>query len=657
MQAFSRTGRVWTILACLAAAQVALAVEPTSKAARPRLPRPDLQRGLCAVLGLPHDAGAEGLLDLAQSSELTLYFQSSDAKQVAAVREAASAAGLLGTRIFADGGSAKAIHLADHLADAILVADSATAEATDAELLRVLHPGATAFSGARRLYKPQPPGVDDWSHVYHGPDNNPLSRDQLARAPYLTQFLAEPLFCPMPEVSVAAGGRVFRAFGHIAHKANQNALLNTLLCSNGYNGTILWQRPLREGFMIHRNTMIATPDTLYLGDDQSCKLIDAQSGELLDEIRVPDGVADGPVWKWMALANGVLYALIGGREIQPATQRSNLPGLGHWPWGMWEGHDYKDPRTNFGFGRTLVAIHLQSKRVLWTHREQEFLDARGLCLGHGRIYGYAPGKFLVCVDGQTGRVLWKNSDPDLLEAIGVDGRAQIWVTGYATTTFIKCTDRYIFLAGPQRSRLVAASTADGKLLWQREPGNLQLVLCENAIYAAGQQNTCGYKLAYETGQELGLLPARRACTRATGTVDSVFFRASGGTVRMDLASDTAKHIAPMRPPCQDGVIVSDGLLYWGPWMCGCQLSLYGHICLGPAGPFDFRAAPDESRLTAAPKALTVEPFATHAADWPTYLGDNQRSAASAASVPKHVAQRWSYGLPAGLRGTAPIIAG
>ena len=53
------------------------------------------------------------------------------------------------------------------------------------------------------------------------------------------------MFCPMPEVSVAAGGRVFRAFGHIAHKANQNALLNTLLCINGYNGTILWQRPLQ----------------------------------------------------------------------------------------------------------------------------------------------------------------------------------------------------------------------------------------------------------------------------------------------------------------------------------------------------------------------------------------------------------------------------
>ena len=42
-----------------------------------------------------------------------------------------------------------------------------------------------------------------------------------------------------------------------------------------------------------------------------------------------------------------------------------------------------------------------------------------------------------------------------------------------------------------------------------------------------------------------------------------------------------EHIAPMRPPCQDGVLVSNGHLYWGPWMCGCALSLYGNIALSP----------------------------------------------------------------------------
>ena len=118
------------------------------------------------------------------------------------------------------------------------------------------------------------------------------------------------------------------------------------------------------------------------------------------------------------------------------------------------------------------------------------------------------------------------------------------------------------------------------------------VLQDDGFYAAGP-GAAGAKYAYKTGEVLVRLPNRRACTRATGSIDSIFFRTSGGTVRVDTASNTAQHIAPMRPPCQDGVIISDGQLYWGPWMCGCQLSLYGHISLAPAGDFNFKPALDD----------------------------------------------------------------
>lgn len=67
--------------------------------------------------------------------------------------------------------------------------------------------------------------------------------------------------------------------GHIAHKANQNDMLNTLLCINAYNGTVLWRKPLPEGFMIHRNTMVATDDALYLGDHEACHVYDAKTGK------------------------------------------------------------------------------------------------------------------------------------------------------------------------------------------------------------------------------------------------------------------------------------------------------------------------------------------------------------------------------------------
>ena len=217
--------------------------------------------------------------DLAAGSEFLVYFQSPNAAEELAVRKAAQAAGLLGKRVFADRGSWRQIHLADNLAGLIWLSPAAQQQVPPEEVLRVLHPEGKALYGQKEIVKPFPAGADAWSHPYHGPDNNPQSKDQVARVPCLTQFLAEPMFSPMPEVTVAAGGRVFKAFGLRATHANQNAVLNTLMGINGYNGAILWRRPLHEGFMLDRNTMIATADILYLADDESCKLIDARTGE------------------------------------------------------------------------------------------------------------------------------------------------------------------------------------------------------------------------------------------------------------------------------------------------------------------------------------------------------------------------------------------
>ena len=67
---------------------------------------------------------------------------------------------------------------------------------------------------------------------------------------------------------MASGGRLFKAFGNVAFKRREEPWLNQLVAFNGYNGTILWTRSLTPGYMIHRNTLIATPDTVYVADYQ-----------------------------------------------------------------------------------------------------------------------------------------------------------------------------------------------------------------------------------------------------------------------------------------------------------------------------------------------------------------------------------------------------
>ncbi len=622
------------------------------------LARAELKRGIVAVIGLP-GGDPSYLIDLCESSEWTVYFQTPDERLALEVRKAADAADLLGRRLVVQLGSCRRIHLGDNVADRILVAEPNSDAPSHDELLRALRPRGLAFIGQETVTKPVPQGTDDWSHPYHGPDNNPQSDDQLVQGSLRTQFIGFPKFSPMPEQTVIADGRIYKAMGHIAHKANQNEMLNTLLCINAYNGTILWKRPLSPGFMLHRNTMIATDDLLYLGDHESCKIIDGPTGEVREEITVDPKLSDGPVWKWMAMRDGILYALVGNPEVKIETQRAIRRGLGHWPWGMWDGHDYSDPRTSFGFGRTVVAIDMKTKERIWDFRDEEFLDARAVCMNDRQIFCFCPEKFLAAIDRYTGKLLWKNTDKDLLQAIAGNDKAQHYITGYATTCYMKCNQDYLFFAGPQRSQMVVASARDGKLAWTHPTGNLQLVLRDDGIWAAGpQKSENGMMFDYATGEVLETFPARRACTRATGCLDSIFYRANGGTVRVFTESNTAQHIDPMRPPCQDGVIVAGGHLYWGPWMCGCQLSLYGNIGLRPGDhSADQKEASLETRLITGSGASEVDPLDVSAGDWAIYRGDNARTDVSQVAIPVGVKLAWTSEVSRSVLPTAPVTAG
>ena len=552
----------------------------------------EIQSGICVLTGTPDPPL---VINLCRSNQLKWFVQIEDRDLVQEMRAVSHRSGLLGTRVYVEQGSPERLPLPDNFVDAFVVAgtQTKTSAAVRQEVLRILHPGGRAVMGQEVLTKPRPTGADDWSHPYHGPDNNPQSRDQNAKAPYLTQFLTEPWYVPMPQVTVASGGRVFKAFGHIALKRREWPWLNKLIAINGYNGTHLWQRELRPGFMIHRNTLVATPETVFLADDTGCKLLDAATGHLQREIKVPTKVDADGVWKWLALEDGVLYALVGPTEPIDTVIRGDRKPAG-WPWadlGKQYGGEYP-----WGFGRTLLAIDPKTGEILWHHQWSEPIDSRALCLANGRIFVYSNQAFLACFDAAKGTRLWHTADPALLAAIGAADRAQTASKGFASSAYAKANEIGVFFAGPQRKRLVAVAADTGKLMWQYPHGNLQLVLRADGLYAMGRMETSKV-FEYRTGKVLADLECYRGnCTRATGTVDSIFTRGyrHTGTMRLDLAGNYPRRIPLMRPACQDGVVVADGLLYWGPWMCDCNHSLIGMISLAPAGDFFFSAEASEN---------------------------------------------------------------
>jgi len=464
----------------------------------------------------------------------------------------------------------------------------------------------------------------------------------------------------MPEVTVTSGGRLFKAFGHISFKEREWPLLSKLIALSAYNGAKLWERELTPGYMIHRNTIIATPETLFLADNDSCKLIDAATGKVKDEIVISSEIAEGGGWKWMALENGVLYALIGKKDVVDPVLYGTRKKAG-WPWsGLGKTYAKLGKEYPWGFGRTLLAINPQTKEIIWKRTEPEDIDSRSMSMKNGRIFIYSSQKYLASIYGDSGETLWKSTDAKLLESIGEHDNAQSPRKGYASQVYTKASDDVLYFAGPQRKMMVAVSAETGKQMWTYEDGNMQLIVRENGVYAMGRMSDSKL-LDPKTGKILADLDCLRGnCTRATGTVDSIFARgdAHGGTLRLAIDDNKSHRIPAMRPACQDGVVVANGLLYWGPWMCDCNHSLVGLITLGPAGDFDFAQSAKQDRLEVLAENLTeVLSLSETPADWPTYRKDNTRSAQLAVSVPNTVKLQWTKKSNIPVKRTAPIAVG
>jgi len=615
-----------------------------------------VSKGVCVLVG---DKAAELAVELAGISEFMLYVQMDDTAEVDEARRHIDSLGLLGTRIFIDSGTLSHIHLADNLADALVVTSNGNG-ISEREMMRVLHPRAVAMVNGETMVKAVPAGLDDWTHPYHAPDNNPQSEDTVAKAPYLTQFLAGPFYAPLPQVTVTSAGRIFRAHGHIAFKPREEEYKNTLVAYNAWNGAELWRRPLVPNIMIHRSTMIATPEKLYIADNKSCKVIDAETGDILAEI-APDSslTGGGTFWKWMALEDGVLYAMVGEDEVRDSIDRGHYTDHG-WPWKpLSKGFNIEE--NPWGYGKHLLAIDPASGDVLWDTHFDKAMDSRSLCMKDGRLYVFSFGARIACLDTKTGETVWQKTakdDPDYFAAIGIDLNRQDWQTNFRTESYLKAGDGILYLAGVMFDKLIALNATDGAILWTHPYDNFQLVLRDELLYGISGPWTSKESRMFNatTGEVLGeFAVGRRACARPTGTPDAIFFRGDGGSIRFDVASNSPQYVSPMRPDCFDGVTVSNGLLYWWPSTCDCQLTLYGATCLGPAGDHDFYAkASENERLQTLNAATTSNTVDETPKDWPMFRADPECSAMSGSTIPSDARQLWVYGGGVNTTPSAPV---
>lgn len=637
----------------------------------------DVRRGVCVVVG----GDAMLPLELVRSSELLVHCRQPDRDTATQIRRLADRAGLGIDRLAVDIGPVQSLPYADRMVD-ILVAPDVTnetlANVSLAEIARVLRPEGRAFVGhwgedpdvlsadqlrdwndgshaglqfdvrqsetetSVAIVAPESEGAGDWSHWEHSPDNNPVSEDAIIKAPYMTQFMAKPYYIAIPSITTAAGGRTFLAIGHIAHHRREWENMNRLIARNGYNGAILWERDLPEGYLVHRSAFIATDKTFYMIDRDHALMLDPETGQTQGTISVPGVFGD---WKWMAIDNDVLYMLAGTRDSGVETTKGDRE-FGGWSWADLSTGYYAQPRVPWGFGSILAAYDLKQQKVLWSHAEDDQpIDGRAMALRDGKVYFYCPDKYLCAADAHTGDILWTNDDPGTLGLIEEPGKGLTSTPGFRSACLAVATPQALILQGQTRMNVVAVSTSDGKQLWtkQKVTNNPNAIYVDDKVILGVGQGGNHVALDPVSGdvvEDLGF--RKRACTRLTACSDSFFVRGEG-TLRYDREAKKVMIDGAARPACNDGALPANGLLYVGPWQCDCNLSLIGRVAKCSAGDFDFDIqARDEDRLQSSAETQVTADLEVSENDWPTYRGNNDRSSSSPVNIAGQVSQRWQY---------------
>ena len=187
------------------------------------------RNGVVAAYGL-NALEVETFLSAAETGECLVYIQTPKREILEKCQQLTQESSRLKNRVTASLSTAQRIELADNVADWIFIGSSSDLGLSTKQILRPLRPGGIAMVREKRLTKEMPDGVDDWSHPYHGPDNNPQSNDLVAKGSFRTQFIGNPMFSPMPEQTVIANGKIFKAMGHLRTKKIRTRC-STLCCA------------------------------------------------------------------------------------------------------------------------------------------------------------------------------------------------------------------------------------------------------------------------------------------------------------------------------------------------------------------------------------------------------------------------------------------
>lgn len=592
---------------------------------------------------------------------LAVHGQDASAAGVNQARAAADKAGMLGRRIWIDQAGLERLLPAGRSCDLIVMDDLAGKDLTPqlaAEIRRVLHPwygvailgdssgrldaqAIAKWAGAIAVDVKACPGLagfvmvkagaldksDDWTHWWHGPDNNAVSTDAVYSVPETLQWTGKPYFAPTRiELPIISGGRLFMLWngcvldmaagrpalsGDVINgpvPATQPAIPGTashpgfpktgplLTAQTVGSGMRLWVRRLSPAawLQVARSVMVADGACLLVADGPNILELDAATGKELRRVEIDCGEV-----RWMAVCDGQLIVLGGAMTEFMGTRMDTLVV------------PYR------AGGLLLTVLHRDTLKEVWNVKRAAGPEAFDPCTP-----AISGGKMFVCTEGGEAQAFALGDGQPLWHtATGlVHGKVQLYdwdrISRHPVGGFAE--QGLYFVCGLSQDPVAAFAQADGRKLWS---------LPRSGAYPLGVKDvlwTGGVGLDPQTGLVKvkagnGNLEAG-GCSRFTASPQGLI--AAGGLTWDWLANKPYPLVA--KSACGPGQIVADGQIWKFSVPCSCGewrgLITRSAVETLPAPPARLVAGESKAASAAAPTG------------WLSYRADAARSGSIALSV-------------------------
>ena len=625
--------------------------------------------GTNSVCAFPRCGDGGTALGMATNASVLVHAMSVNPTAIASLRSQARTASAFGRSLYVEAGSVTSLPYASEMLDALFMTDLTDADLNGfptAEVLRVLSPcigravlgKATGTPGTLTralletwalqwggpdahvdensdglwavITRPALAGVDNWTHPFHGPDNNPVAKDSAFTLPSAIAWLAKPYQLKWRNVGnrLIVDGRLYMAFG-----PNDEYKFRAF---NVYNGSLLWERTLDTNTWAQRHlTACVRNDRVYLIQQASVAVLDTANGAEVDRITFTNVTGQG---KWMAITSNLLVMLIGPMDIVDSGWLGSRNAM----FG-------KRDSLDIGHGTLFVAYDLDARAERWRCDEGARVDARTVGISAGRLFYHAPTARAVCRDVMTGGLLWTNADAAVMalldQKFGTNSTAW-WgpsaAAGLEDRYSMLCTSNAVYIGRPEGGSFVALASSDGHLLWSRARSGgrvFNFVCCaDDKLYVNGI--VTGGLVNAMTGAFISNPGAVGGCGVATVNGDYLLGQIGGPGYDFvharSLVLNNGSMLYPVKTECSMGGIVANGRYVSMAKACTCPVMRGSMgLCSGRTYP-----TPSGALQTGAGDYGTVLGLAADDHDWSTQRGTPQHNGAAPVGVATYVTNLW-----------------